>query len=100
MILALFGAISYAEAVQLSPKKLEEMYNDPEYADTWRYTNEERYVNSTRYEEDTPAGYRDAAMVQTEEKVPDYWTWDYGGEKHWKFANDPFYSNETSWIEG
>lgn len=67
MILALFGAISYAEAIHLPPSKLPKMYNDPEYADTWRYTKEFRYVNESQWMDDIPAGYRDSVMLQTAE---------------------------------
>ena len=37
------GAISVTEAINMKSGKtldeIKEMYNDPEYADTWRYTN-------------------------------------------------------------
>ena len=70
-------------------------------------------------EEDSPAGYDDyiynfwnngryflqAASdmnLDTESagKIPDYESWDYSGEKHWKWANDPFYANPEKWIDG
>ena len=48
------------------------MYADPEYADTWRYTDTsgnparnrggERYINSAEWEESVPPGY---SFVQT-----------------------------------
>ena len=33
-----------AQASKLSPGELADMFKDPEYADTWRWTNDERYV--------------------------------------------------------
>lgn len=39
------------------------MYKDPEYADTWRYTDEERYVSQNEYESSTPNGY---TLIQTQ----------------------------------
>lgn len=63
MILALLGAVSYAEAIKIPFKELPKMYNDPEYADTWRYTKDDRFINETAWEEDAPAGYKDAVMV-------------------------------------
>ena len=76
------------------------MYNDPEYADTWRYTKEDRYVNGTQWEEDIPKGY-DPQRVQlsAEGAIPDYDSYDYSGAKHWKFANDPFYASPPDWID-
>ena len=99
-LLALLGALSTtAEGIKLPPSKLPEMYGDPEYADTWRYTNEERYTNSTQWEGDAPAGYTTLQM-KADEEVPDYWSYDYSGGKHWKFANDPFYAKPEVWMEG
>ena len=91
-LLALLGALSLAEGIKLPPSKLPEMYGDPEYADTWRYTKEDRYVNGTQWETDAPAGYTEGVLVQSEEHLPDYWSYDYSGGKHWKFANDPFFA--------
>ena len=31
-------------------------------------------------------------------EVPDYASYDYSGEKHWKWANDPFYADPEEWI--
>jgi len=98
-VMVLIGAITfseYVEAIKLPPSKLPEMYSDPEYANTWRYTNEERYVNSTQWEDDVPAGYKDEkSFVQ----VPDYGSYDYSGSKHWEYANDKFYSDPQEWIK-
>lgn len=48
---------------QATPDELQKMYNDPEYADTWRYTNEERYVSESEYQDATPKAY---SFLQTE----------------------------------
>ena len=97
-LLALLGAsLSSTSAIKLPPSKLPDMFGDPEYADTWRYTNEERYVNSTQWEGDAPAGY---TLTQSDEHLPDYWSYDYSGGRHWKFANDPFYAKPEEWIDG
>ena len=69
------GAMSFTEAIKVgSGKTLDEikaMYNDPEYGDTWRYTNspgnharqDYRYVNDTAWEVDAPDGYKEGAGV-------------------------------------
>merc|ERR1712227_767797 len=92
IIMALLGAIDVSYSMKLAPDKLQDMYTDPEYANTWRYTDEPRYVDDAQWESDAPAGY---TTLQTSSKseadIPDYWSYDYSGEKHWKWANDPFY---------
>ena len=38
--------VAVTNAAKLSPSELDGMYHDPEYADTWRYTNDQRYVEA------------------------------------------------------
>ena len=104
-ILALLGAISVSKAIKLAPSELPTMYSDPEYANTWRWTEDHRYVNETQWDDDSPAGYNDLTQSETDirlganAEIPDYSGWDYSGEKHWKFANDPFYADPQEWID-
>ena len=35
----------------------------------------------------------------TQSEIPDYWSFDYSGEKHWKYANDRFYADPDEWID-
>ena len=66
LIALLVGVISHTDAIKISSHKtldeIKEMYNDPEYADTWRYTGtpggshrvsggegDERYINGTAW---------------------------------------------------
>ena len=56
--LALF-LIGDAQSARLNPAELEVMYHDPEYADTWRYTNDQRYVEEDQWTKDAPSGYKD-----------------------------------------
>ena len=51
--------MAVTNAVKLSPSELEGMYKDPEYADTWKWTNDPRYVESDQWEIDAPKGYKD-----------------------------------------
>ena len=46
-------------------------------------------------------GLKDAAFVQNteQEAIPDYWSYPYSANKHWTYANDPFYANPTEWID-
>lgn len=53
--LALVGGLSYAEAMKVNLPP----YWDPEYANTWRYTEERRYVNEEQWKSDAPVGYND-----------------------------------------
>ena len=78
-----------------------DMYADPEYADTWRWTRDPRYVEEEQWMKDGPSGYKDHIYVQNgeQENVPDYWSHDYSGLKHWGYAADPFYSNPDVWVE-
>jgi len=67
VILALLGMISQATAIQATPDELKTMYNDPEYADTWRFTKEARYIDSqdlNEWETSAPKAY---AFIQTQE---------------------------------
>lgn len=92
---------------RLSPGELAGMYADPEYADTWRYTNDHRYVEEGQWAKDAPAAYKDHmglvedSFIQHRESeaVPDYWSHDYSGNKHWGFAADPFYGDNEAWVE-
>ena len=107
----ILGASVYALVVngaRLSPDELSGMYADPEYADTWRFTNDPRYVEEVQWSKDAPAAYKDhmglpeSSFVQNyeQEGIPDYWSHDYSGEKHWGYAADPFYSKPDVWVEG
>ena len=65
------GAINMSQAVNLSSKKtldeIKEMYNDPEYGNTWRWTETaggshrdigaQRYVDEDQWVLDAPPGY-------------------------------------------
>ena len=86
---------------------LDDMYKDPEYANTWRWTNDHRYVEEGQWAKDSPSGYKDhlglieSSFIQNLQQgtVPDYWTHDYSGNKHWGFAADPFYGDNEAWVE-
>lgn len=39
-------------------------------------------------------------LMQADAALPDYWSYDYSGERHWKYANDDFYANPQEWIDG
>ena len=43
--------------------------------------------------------FDDASAAQTEAHVPDYWSHDYSGLKHWGYAGDPYYASPDSWVE-
>ena len=88
----------------------------------WKFANDKYYADPDEWIASSPAGYddyvHDENMGQVEEnnmqgvtfypgrkpqklaqaEIPDYWSWDYGGEKHWKFANDKFYADPEEWI--
>ena len=93
-----------AQASKLSPGELADMFKDPEYADTWRWTNDERYVEEFQWAKDSPKGYKDElgirenAFMQSDEALPDYWSYDYSPNKHWGFAGDPYYASPDTWI--
>lgn len=58
MLLALFGAVAAFD---------EAMYKDPEYADTWRYTDDPRYVDSSDLDEWVKSAPKDYVAMQTSE---------------------------------
>ena len=31
--------------------------------------------------------------------IPDFWSYDYSPNRHWEFANDPFYADPAEWIK-
>ena len=107
MIMGAAALALVANGARLNAEGIDEMYADPEYADTWRYTRDPRYVEEEQWSKDAPAGYKDhmglqeSTFVQNSEKnaVPDYWTHDYSGNKHWGYAADTFYSNPDEWVD-
>jgi len=54
--MALLGAVTQA-AKFTALGDIHAMYNDPEYADTWRWADDSRYVTDDEYEADTPKDY-------------------------------------------
>lgn len=73
----------------------------------WKWANDPYYSDEPDWIAGQPDGYKVLAqrqagqnLAQAGAQIPDYWSWDYGGEKHWKWANDPYYSDEAAWIEG
>lgn len=51
--------MSQASATQTTDD-LQKMYTDPEYADTWRFTDEARYIDSSdlnEWEKSAPKAY-------------------------------------------
>lgn len=115
-ILALLGAASVTKAIRLQKTldEFREYVSDPQYADTWRFTDTagnparsrggERYVNAAEWEDDQPAGYREGIALQTQtdtnlhSDIPDYWSYDYSGGKHSRWANDPYYAHPAEWV--
>ena len=93
--------------VRIGSSGIDEMYKDPEYADTWRYTGDDRYADDEQWSKDAPSGYKDhmglreASFIQNAEQssIPDYWSHDYSGNKHWGYAADPFYSKPDVWVD-
>lgn len=92
----------------------------------WKFANDKFYADPQEWIDSSPKGYDDYVydtsmgqveannipgvtfvpgkrqqLTQAEAKteVPDYWSWDYSGEKHWKFANDKFYADPEEWID-
>ena len=66
--MALLGVISQCSAIKTADD-LHDMYKDPEYADTWRYTQEARYVDSmdmNEWENNAPKAY---SFVQTPQQT-------------------------------
>ena len=76
VVMLFLGELTLTDAVQLEKRKpaigrLPD-YNDPQYADTWRYTGKERYVDSAQWNGDAPKGYTTFTQKKTKPTVLDW----------------------------
>ena len=63
--MALLGAMTTQAASFTNLGDIHKMYQDPEYADTWRWTDDPRYVTDDEYDAATPKEY---FFLQTQHK--------------------------------
>ena len=76
IIMALLATATQAMRMESAKTldEIKEMFDDPEYGDTWKYVRTpggshrevgaERYVDGVQWEDDAPSGYREGVLLQ------------------------------------